>query len=160
MIVLAGCTNQVANDVDAPINAIKDTDTVVETNIQSAITSASTVAATHGLFTSFSPSSAGMAATTGPSTGPGDLSYAVAPGGGALVLAAWNHTDQHCIGAVVVSQQLTTPILGVLSPNSQAYDFIAPAATSSACSASAFAATPASPTGWQLAPTTSGYPLP
>lgn len=156
---LSGCTTQVANDLDAPLQAIGATDVVVETNVQSAMQAAESHLQTAGSLTGFGAGDGGgVTLTAGPSPSDGDLSYAVTSGGGGIVIVGWNKADEHCIGAVWIGADTTAPVLGETGPNQQ-YDFVAPAASSSSCDASSFAGTTAAPSGWPEDPS-SGWKLP
>lgn len=153
---LAGCSS-VANDVAAPLGVIKDTDVTVETTLQAVLQAAEVGLETRGSFAGFGPgSSSGTNVTPGASSGPGQVSYAVTPGGGGLVIAAWNKADRHCIGAVDVHGTIPVSVLGITSPGE--YYFVAPAASSSACDAASLESEGSAPSGWPEAPSTAGWP--
>ena len=150
----SGCTNEVASDLDAPIQTITATDVVVLTNIQAVMQSAQTsVQMTHS-FSSFSAGTAagdGMNVTSGPSTSDGQISYAVTAGGNGIVFVGWNHADQHCVGELDFNDAPPTPVHGVATAG-VVYYFIAPAASSTDCDASSFAAMASAPSHWPYAP--------
>lgn len=151
---LAGCTSQVATDLDAPLKAIGATDVVVETNVQSALQAAQTELQTTGSLSGFTAGGGGgVALTSGPSPSDGQLSYAVTGGGEGVVLVGWNKADEHCIGAVWFHSEASTPVLGQSAPGQ--YDFVAPAASDSECDAASFANTAAAPAGWPESPASS-----
>jgi hypothetical protein len=152
-LLAGGCTSSVQNALDAPIQAIPKTDVVVETNLQGAIQAAQTALEVSGSFSSFGSSSAGsIDMTAGASGSPGQISYAVIAGGDGIVLVGWNRADQHCVGALYVHSALATPVLGESAPGQ--YYFIAPASSSSACSATSFATMASAPGGWPYEPST------
>ena len=159
VLALSGCSSQVAKALEAPIKVLSAADVVVETNEQAALQAAQIGLETAGSFSNFGPSSAstGLDLTLGPSSGPGQLSYAVVGGGNAVLLAGWNHADEHCIGVLYVHSALSSPVLGVTSPGQ--WDFVAPAKTSSSCDAANLAATSGAPSGWPYGPA-SGWPKP
>lgn len=156
LLCSSACVSDVSNAVDAPINVIPDTDVAVETNIQSATQAAQTRLEAGGSFSGFTAGQGGGTdMTSGPSTAPGQVSYAIIGGGQGIVLAAWNHADQHCIGSVYIHTAMALTVLGVAAPGT--YDFIAPAPSSSNCDAATFAATSPAPSGWPWAPSASGW---
>ncbi len=157
MATAPGCSSSVANGLDAPIKAIPATDVVVETNIQAVEQATQATLETTGSFADFNTADAGgTAVTAGPSSGPGDISYALVGAGSGIVLAGWNHADRHCVGAVSIHRPLSTPVLGESIAGT--YDFVAPAASSAQCSAGAFAASSGAPSAWPESPSSSGWP--
>ncbi|MHB8246601.1 MAG: hypothetical protein ACYDGN_14880 [Acidimicrobiales bacterium] len=154
---LGGCTAAVGKALDAPLQVIPRTDVVVETNVQSAFEAAQANLAVSGSFAGFGPGSGGGTdLTAGPSTAPGQISFAVTPGGTGIVFAGWNHADQHCVGSIYVSAQLSSPVLGVSTAGR--YDFIAPSRSSVYCDAATFVGSPATPLNWPELPSVSGWP--
>ena len=136
---------------------IPRTDVIIETNIESALQAAQAELAVSGSFTGFGPASAGGTdVTAGPSTAAGQLSYAATTGGTGIVVAGWNHADQHCVGTVYLTRELPSPVLGLSS--ARQYDFVAPAPTALSCDATTFAASPATPLNWPELPSASGWP--
>lgn len=153
----AGCSTQTAaNDFGAPINAIPATDVVVETNIQAAAQAAQTQLESGGSFSGFgAASSGGVVLTTGASSTPSQISYAVVSNGSGVVFAGYNGADNHCIGQVYVSSTLSAPVLG--TANAGQYDFIAPSPSSSDCDAASLAAQVGAPSGWPVEPSSGGW---
>lgn len=158
VIALAGCSGQVANDLDAPIKAISGTDVVIETNVSAVLQSAQAVLATSGSFAAFTGAGSGTAVTTAASSGPGDISYAVTTGGEGIMLVGWNRADDHCVGALYLHESPPAPVLGATAAGQ--YDFVAPATTSAECDAAGFVSRATAPNRWPESPSTSGWKLP
>jgi hypothetical protein len=138
-----GLENDASNAAEAPLGALKATDVVVETNLQSLETP------TGGIGSS-------VAQTAGPSTGPTVIS--VSSGAGRpTVLAGFNPDSNDCLGAI----EITSPGIAVLGESQPGtYDFWVTGTTSAACDAATFAATTSVPSGWPSGdPTSSGWPL-
>lgn len=138
-----GVANELGSGVEAPLGALKASDSVVETNLQTAAT------VTDGLGSS-------VATTSGPSTSYRVVS--VSSGSGRpTVFAGFNQLSNDCLGII----QIASPgveVLGETQPGS--YDFWVTGTTSSECDAATFAATTAVPAGWPAGdPTSSGFPL-
>lgn len=145
-----GLANDASTAATGPLLALKDSDTVVEQNLQTALTSLQSGAPSGQAVT-------GIATTSGPSTGYGVVSISN-PAGQPAVLAGFNQLSDDCLGLVYI----TTPGATVLG-QSQAgtYYFWLTQTTSSACDAASFAATPAAPKGWPSGdPSGSTWPLP
>lgn len=155
LFALAGCSStQAASELGAPLSVIPASDSAVETNVNTLLQSAQGALAASGSFAGFDGTAASVATTTGASTGPALVSYALVAGGDGLLAVAWNHADRHCVGALDVHSSLPSAVLGETA--AAQYDFVAPAVSPSECTASAFD-TPAAPSDWPQAPSASGW---
>ncbi|MGH9297341.1 MAG: hypothetical protein ACRDZP_05135 [Acidimicrobiales bacterium] len=166
VVALSGsaCTAAVEQAASGPINVLKGTDVVVQTNLQAAVQVAQDQVQQAGSFTGFGTSNspdAGIQLTPGASTRPSTVSYAVTSNGQGIVFASYNYVTKNCDGMIFLQAAAPTPILGE-NGNGQ-WDFVAPNVYSSACTASAFAASEHVPSGWPAgdpAPSNSGWPKP
>ncbi len=140
-----GLASDAGSAVTAPLVGLKDSDTVVETNIKTLLTALQV------------GSPADIATTAGPSTGYGVISES-GSSGQTVVLAGFNQLSDDCLGAVDITTA-GSPVLGQSQPGT--YYFWVVDTTSSGCDASSFAATPSVPSGWPSGdPSGSGWPLP
>jgi hypothetical protein len=139
-----GLENDANTAAEAPLGALKATDVVLETNLQSVETP------TDGMGSS-------VVQTAGPSTGPTVISLSSGTGR-PTVLAGFNPDSSDCLGVV----EITSPGVAVLGETQAAtYDFWVTGTTSAACDAASFAAMTSVPAGWPSGdPTSSGFPLP
>ena len=145
-----GLANDVSTAATGPLLALKDSDTVVEQNLQTALTALQSGAPA-------SPAGTGISTTSGPSTGYGVVSLSEGAGQPA-VLAGFNQLSNDCLGLVYITSPGAT-VLGQSQPGT--YYFWLAQTTSSACDAASFAATPAVPKGWPSGdPSGSTWPLP
>jgi hypothetical protein len=146
----AGCglASDAQTAITGPLLALKDSDTVVEQNLQTLQT----------VLQSGEPASASSIATTpGPSTGYGEISVSQAAGQ-PTVIAGWNQLSDDCLGMVIITTG-GAAVLGQSQPGT--YYFWVIHTTSPACDAGSFAATPAAPSAWGTGdPSGSGFPLP
>ena len=143
-----GLANDASSAATGPLLALKDSDTVVETNLKTVVTA---------LQTGESASQSGIATTSGPSTGYGDVSVSDATGQ-ATVLAGFNQLSKDCLGVVYITTAASS-VLGQSQPGT--YYFWVVNTTSPGCDAASFAATPSAPSGWPAGdPSGTGWPLP
>jgi nitrous oxide reductase len=149
-LLSAGCglANDAQTAITGPLLALKDSDTVVEQNLQTVQT----------VVQSGEPASTSSIATTsGPSTGYGEISVSQAAGQ-PTVIAGFNQLSDDCLGLVFITTG-GAAVLGQSQPGS--YYFWVTGTTSAACDAASFAATPAAPSAWGAGdPSGSGWPLP
>jgi hypothetical protein len=140
-----GAENALQQAASAPLNVLKATDVVVETNLQTIRTEVGTgVAAGQAV--------GGM--TNGPSTGAGVIS--VSQSTGETVLAGYDEDSRDCLGMLMV-KTAGVPVLGESSPGT--YYFWLTSTTSAACDAPRFAASSGVPAGWPAGdPSSSGWP--
>jgi hypothetical protein len=140
-----GVANDASSAITGPLLALKDSDAVVENNLQSVLT---TIEAGE------SPSLAGIATTSGPSTGYGLVSVSSGP---PAVLAGFNQLSDDCLGLVYIATG-ASPVLGASQAGT--YYFWITRTSSAACDAASFAATPSVPAGWPPGdPSGTGWPL-
>ena len=145
-----GLANDASSAITGPLLALKDSDTVVETNLTTVL---------QVLQAGEPVSHAAIATTAGPSTSYSVISVSQSPGQ-PVVLAGFNQLSDDCLGLVYFgsSTAATTPVLGQTSGT--AYFWLL-RTSASACDAASFAATPAVPQGWPSGdPSSSGFPLP
>jgi hypothetical protein len=143
-----GLSNDVSTAITGPLLALKDSDTVVETNLKTVVTT---------LQAGEPASAAGLTVTSGPSTGYSVISVST-PTGQPTVIVGWNQLSQNCLGVVTIAAG-GVPVLGESQPGT--YYFWDLHVSSPSCSAASFAATPSTPTGWPSGdPSSSGWPLP
>lgn len=148
LISSCGLASDAGSAVTAPLVGLKDTDTVVETNLKTLLT---TVQVGEPV------SQGGIATTSGPSTGAGVVSES-GSSGQAVVLAGFNTASNDCLGAIEITTA-GSPVLGQSQPGT--YYFWVVDTTSAGCDAASFAATPSVPSGWPSGdPSASGWPLP
>jgi len=143
-----GLADDVSTAITGPLLALKDSDTVVETNLKTILTAVQT---------GISPSQAGLATTSGPSTSYGLVSVSD-PSGGPLVLAGFNQLSDDCLGLVDITTA-SSAVLGQTQPGT--YYFWVISTSPSGCDAASYAATPGAPSGWPAGdPSETGWPLP
>jgi len=145
-----GLASDASNAATAPLVALKDSDTVVEQNLQTAETALqSGMPGTEG--------GTGIATTAGPSTGYGVVSLSDTSGQ-PIVLAGFNQLSNDCLGLVDISAPGAT-VLGQSQPGT--YYFWMAGTSSADCDAASFAATSAVPKGWPSGdPSGSPWPVP
>ncbi|MFZ0173196.1 MAG: hypothetical protein WAL04_16060 [Acidimicrobiales bacterium] len=145
-----GLENDVSSAATGPLLALKDSDTVVETNLTTVLTAVQ----------SGEPASqGGIATTSGPSTSYGLISVS-GSAGQPIVLAGFNQLSDDCLGLVYfgASTPSGTSVLG--QTQGTAYFWVL-RTTASDCDAASFAATPSAPKSWPSGdPSSSGFPLP
>ncbi|MHB1509599.1 MAG: hypothetical protein ACYCST_07690 [Acidimicrobiales bacterium] len=145
-----GLSNDLSTAATGPLLALKASDTVVETNLQTAETALQSGAPADQVGT-------GITTTAGPSTSYNVLSVS-STAGQATVLAGFNQLSRDCLGLV----DLTGPGVSVLGQTQVGtYYFWIAQSASSTCDAASFAATAAVPKGWPGGdPSSTGWPLP
>ena len=145
-----GVSNALSTAATGPLLALKASDTVVETNLQTAVTALQSGAPANQAGT-------GITTTAGPSTSYNVLSVS-STAGQVTVLAGYNQLSRDCLGLVDVTGPGTT-VLGQTQVGT--YYFWIARSASSTCDAASFAATPAVPKGWPSGdPSPTGWPLP
>lgn len=164
--MLAGCSSastSLGNQVLAPLSVLPQTDVVLETNLQAALQGAEAQGATglgglSGVSGIGGSGGGGVPVVSGVPTSPSEVSTASAGTSGPTVLTAFNPTDRHCLGTVVIPAGATTSVLGESSPG--AYDFWFAASGAASCAAANFLSQPTKPANWAADDPATSWPGP